>query len=219
LEAEHQRWRDALEVEHWRQNIGGGVSEVEGIGGAQRWMELTVLTENTKCWRQSKQSELVRTCQNLSGQDGTCLGLLLLHVGPNGDGFGGQAFMEHYNELTEDKHTYLFPTGSLLNLIVLSLNKVQTQSLTVATIPKIKALSKSISVLSDSLPPSVLNATKNNKIYIVITMQKDGIICRVTKMGWKSPKWIKRARITFNQRQSHVRHRVQLGLTYKIYHI
>jgi hypothetical protein len=27
---------------------------------------------------------------------GTCLGLLLLHVGPNGDGFGGQAFMENY---------------------------------------------------------------------------------------------------------------------------
>jgi hypothetical protein len=38
----------------------------------------------------------VRTCQNLSGRDGTCLGLLLLHVGPNGDGFGGQAFIKHY---------------------------------------------------------------------------------------------------------------------------
>jgi hypothetical protein len=26
-----------------------------------------------------------------------CLRLLLLHVGPNGDRFGGQAFMEHYS--------------------------------------------------------------------------------------------------------------------------
>jgi hypothetical protein len=43
--------------------------------------------------------KVVRTCQNPLGQDGTCLGLLLLHVGPNGDGFGGQAFMEHYNGL------------------------------------------------------------------------------------------------------------------------
>jgi hypothetical protein len=39
----------------------------------------------------------VKTCQNLLGQNSTRLGLLLLHVGPNGDGFGGQAFMEHYN--------------------------------------------------------------------------------------------------------------------------
>jgi hypothetical protein len=41
----------------------------------------------------------VRTCQNLLGQNGTHLGLLLLLVGPNGDGFGGQAFMKHYIEL------------------------------------------------------------------------------------------------------------------------
>jgi hypothetical protein len=34
--------------------------------------------------------------QNLSELDGTCLGLLLLHVGPNGDEVGGQAFMEYY---------------------------------------------------------------------------------------------------------------------------
>jgi hypothetical protein len=40
---------------------------------------------------------MVRTCQNLLGQNSTRLGLLLLLVGPNGDGFGGQAFMEHYN--------------------------------------------------------------------------------------------------------------------------
>jgi hypothetical protein len=42
---------------------------------------------------------VVRTCQNSLGQDVTCLGLLLLHVGPNGDGFGGQAFMEDYSML------------------------------------------------------------------------------------------------------------------------
>jgi hypothetical protein len=40
---------------------------------------------------------MVRTCQSSLGQTGTCLGLLLLHVGPHGDGFGGQAFMEHYS--------------------------------------------------------------------------------------------------------------------------
>jgi hypothetical protein len=45
------------------------------VGGAQRWTELPELSE----------------------LDETCLGLLLLHVGPNGDRFGGQAFMEHYN--------------------------------------------------------------------------------------------------------------------------
>jgi hypothetical protein len=38
----------------------------------------------------------VRACQNLLGQNGTRLGLLLLLVGPDGDKFGGQAFMEHY---------------------------------------------------------------------------------------------------------------------------
>jgi hypothetical protein len=41
----------------------------------------------------------VRTCQNLLGRNGTCLGLLLLLVGSDGDEFGGQAFMEHYNAL------------------------------------------------------------------------------------------------------------------------
>jgi hypothetical protein len=43
--------------------------------------------------------KVVRTCQNLSGQDGTCLGFLL-HIGPNGDRFGGQAFMEHYTRVS-----------------------------------------------------------------------------------------------------------------------
>jgi hypothetical protein len=47
----------------------------------------------------SEAVKTVRTCQNLSEQNGTCLGLLLLHVGPNGDGFGGQAFMEHYSAM------------------------------------------------------------------------------------------------------------------------
>jgi hypothetical protein len=42
---------------------------------------------------------MVRTCQSLLGQTGTRLGLLLLYVGPHGDGFGGQAFMEHYSGL------------------------------------------------------------------------------------------------------------------------
>jgi hypothetical protein len=31
----------------------------------------------------SEAVKAVRTCQNLSELDGTCLGLLLLHVGPN----------------------------------------------------------------------------------------------------------------------------------------
>jgi hypothetical protein len=47
-------------------------------------------------YKVSEAIKVVRTCQNLSEQNGTRLWLLLLHVGPNGDGFGGQAFMEHY---------------------------------------------------------------------------------------------------------------------------
>jgi hypothetical protein len=46
-------------------------------------------------YKVSEVVKMVRTCQNSLGQDGTCLGLLLLHVGPNGNEFGGQAFMEH----------------------------------------------------------------------------------------------------------------------------
>jgi hypothetical protein len=41
-----------------------------------------------------------------------------------------------------------------------------------ATIPRIKTLVKSIRALSDSLPSSVPNATKNDKIYIVISTQE-----------------------------------------------
>jgi hypothetical protein len=48
-------------------------------------------------YKVSEAVKTVRTCQNSLGQNGTCLGLLLLLVGPNGDRFGGQAFMEHYS--------------------------------------------------------------------------------------------------------------------------
>jgi hypothetical protein len=48
-------------------------------------------------YKVSEAVKTVRTRQNSSGQNGTRLGLLLLFVGPNGDGFGGQVFMEHYN--------------------------------------------------------------------------------------------------------------------------
>jgi hypothetical protein len=47
-------------------------------------------------YKVSEVVKTVRTCQNSLGQNGTHLGLLLLHVGPNGDRFGGHAFMEHY---------------------------------------------------------------------------------------------------------------------------
>jgi hypothetical protein len=47
-------------------------------------------------YKVSEPVKAVRTCQNLLGQNGTHLGLLLLLVGPNGDIFGGQALMEHY---------------------------------------------------------------------------------------------------------------------------
>jgi hypothetical protein len=50
-----------------------------------------------------KWSEL---CQNSLGQNGTRLGLLLLLVGPNGDGFGGQAFMEHYTACNAGKKSF-----------------------------------------------------------------------------------------------------------------
>jgi hypothetical protein len=69
---------------HWKHR---NASEEHGADGTDRdGGEYTVL----------EAVKTVRTCQNLSEQNGTRLGLLLLHVGPNGDGFGGQAFMEHY---------------------------------------------------------------------------------------------------------------------------
>jgi hypothetical protein len=39
-------------------------------------------------YKVSEAVKTVRTCQNSLGQNGTRLWLLLLHVGPNGDGFG-----------------------------------------------------------------------------------------------------------------------------------
>jgi hypothetical protein len=60
---------------------------------------------------------MVRTCQNWLGQNGTHLGLLLLLVGPNGDRFGGQAFMEHYStigfpvRLLTSWNTTIYTTG------------------------------------------------------------------------------------------------------------
>jgi hypothetical protein len=50
-------------------------------------------------YKVSEVVKTIRTCQNSLGQDGTRLGILLLLVGPNGDRFGGQAFMEHYTAL------------------------------------------------------------------------------------------------------------------------
>jgi hypothetical protein len=47
----------------------------------------------------SEAVKAVRTCQNSLGRNGTCLGLLLLLVGHNGDGFRGQAFMGHYTAI------------------------------------------------------------------------------------------------------------------------
>jgi hypothetical protein len=81
-----QRWRDASEavacIRMHRKSM-----EVDGADRADGASSKYKVSEAVK---------MVRTCQNSLGQDGTCLGLLLLHVGPNGDEFGGQAFMEHY---------------------------------------------------------------------------------------------------------------------------
>jgi hypothetical protein len=59
-----------------------GADGADGAGGEYKVLEAV---------------KTVRTCQNLLGHNGTRLGLLLLLVGPNGDVFGGQAFMEPYN--------------------------------------------------------------------------------------------------------------------------
>jgi hypothetical protein len=58
------------------------------VDGADRAAVNTQVSEAVK---------VVRTHQNSFELDGTRLGLLLLHVGPNNDKLGGQAFMEHYN--------------------------------------------------------------------------------------------------------------------------
>jgi hypothetical protein len=67
---------------HWKS------TEVDGADRADRAGSEYKVSEAVKT---------VRTFQNSLGRNGTRLGLLLLLVGPNGDGFGGQAFMEHYN--------------------------------------------------------------------------------------------------------------------------
>jgi hypothetical protein len=70
---------------HWKGTEADGADGADRNGGEYKVLEAV---------------KTVRTCQNSLRQNGTCLGLLLLHVGPNGDGFGGQAFMEHYTNLT-----------------------------------------------------------------------------------------------------------------------
>jgi hypothetical protein len=50
--------------------------------------------ETTERWRHRDPSKEHRSC---------CLWLLLLLVGPNGDGFGGQAFMEHYSAIFSER--------------------------------------------------------------------------------------------------------------------
>jgi hypothetical protein len=91
---------EALEAEecaigssmHWRSMEEDGADGADGARGE---------------YRMSEAVKVVRTCQNLLGQDGTGLGLLLLHVGPNGDRFGGQACMEHYIGVTREVNKVL----------------------------------------------------------------------------------------------------------------
>jgi hypothetical protein len=64
--------------------------EADGAAGADR------ADGDGSEYEVSEVVKTVRTWQSSLGQNGTHLGLLLLLVGPNGDGFGGQAFMEHY---------------------------------------------------------------------------------------------------------------------------
>jgi hypothetical protein len=66
---------------HRKSTEADGADGANGAGGQYKVLEAV---------------KTVRTCQNSLGQNDTRLGLLLLLVGPNGDGFGGQAFMEHY---------------------------------------------------------------------------------------------------------------------------
>jgi hypothetical protein len=47
-----------------------------------------------------------RNASEEHGSGRSRLGLLLLLVGPNGDGFGGQAFMEHYSGITPSTQSY-----------------------------------------------------------------------------------------------------------------
>jgi hypothetical protein len=66
---------------HWKSTEADGADGADGDSSEYKVSEVV---------------EMVRTCQNLLGQDGIRPGLLLPHVGPNGDRFERQAFMEHY---------------------------------------------------------------------------------------------------------------------------
>jgi hypothetical protein len=85
---------------HWKHwNASEALECIGSIGMHRKSMEADGAGGADGASGEYKVSEVVkavRTCQNSLGQDGTCLGLLLLHVGPNDDKFGGQAFMEHY---------------------------------------------------------------------------------------------------------------------------
>jgi hypothetical protein len=79
-------------------------AEVEGCirSGGMHWKSTEAdgadrADRDSSEYKVSEAVKTIRTCQNLLGQDGTCLGILLLLVGPNCDGFGGQAFMGHYS--------------------------------------------------------------------------------------------------------------------------
>jgi hypothetical protein len=89
---------EAIEVE---------AAEAEGCIGSIRihWksMEADRTDRDSSEYKVLEAVKTVRTCQNLLGQNSTRLGLLLLHVGPNGDRFRGQAIMEHYNIMTPHK--------------------------------------------------------------------------------------------------------------------
>jgi hypothetical protein len=64
---------------HRKSTEADGADGADGAGGEYKVLEAV---------------KTVRTCQNLLGKNGTHLGLLLLLVGPNGDGFGGQAYIK-----------------------------------------------------------------------------------------------------------------------------
>jgi hypothetical protein len=74
-------------------------------------------------YKVSEVVKTVRTCQNSLGQNGTCLGLLLLLVGLNGDGFGGQAFMEHYTALTVGLNVHTGQRSMTKNITCYNCNK------------------------------------------------------------------------------------------------
>jgi hypothetical protein len=92
-------WAEQFECQNMLQ--AGEALEAEGCikGSGMHWrsMEVDGADRADREYNVLEAVKAVRTHQNSSGQDGAFLGLLLLHVGPNGDGFGGQTFMEHYS--------------------------------------------------------------------------------------------------------------------------